>query len=426
MKAHFVPTAFCAILLVSAGCRSAAPAPAPPPPDARRPQLPTEHELAAERQERIRSGEVVVEPPPTFESERPATSSAAASAPIIAPGSIRSDVLVVNDQVLTSAEILYPLRRRIAEARAEQTRDGLFKQVHEWVRKLTQQELGALLVYAEAREPLTDQQLTALESAVQREVDARIAREFGGSEARFVRHLERFGLTLDQYRQVVQRQIVVQSYTREMLMPRVAIRRDELLAEYREHLDDYTTPETRELLMIEAPFAAFLPEGQPWKNASRGAQLRARLQARRHIRAAHEALRSRPFREVAAEYSKGLHAEEGGSWGQIGAPLLPPFEELTARIFEYREGQYSEPVELESGWYIVACGKIQRAVVPSFMEIQDKIRENLMEQRFNELANDYVLRLARRASISNLADFVETTTRRGADPYWPDGEPIAE
>ena len=46
--------------------------------------------------------------------------------PLIAgPGDIQPDILMVNNSVLTVAEVLYPLRKEIEKARAEQTPEGL-------------------------------------------------------------------------------------------------------------------------------------------------------------------------------------------------------------------------------------------------------------------------------------------------------------
>ena len=55
-------------------------------------------------------------------------------------------------------------------------------------------------------------------------------------------------------------------------------------------------------------------------------------------------------------------------------------------------GTSSQESFAETGWYIVGCGKIQGAQDLGFAEAQDKIREDLSEQRFNRLASDYVMK----------------------------------
>jgi parvulin-like peptidyl-prolyl isomerase len=85
---------------------------------------------------------------------------------------------------------------------------------------------------------------------------------------------------------------------------------------------------------------------------------------------------------------------------------------LSARIFGYSEGQVSEPVETETGWYIVKCGKVQPGTRKSFADAQDEIRAAIRERRFSQELADYVLRLAEKATIVGMDTFVAETVRR--------------
>jgi hypothetical protein len=392
---------------------------APPPPDARRPALKTEIELAGERAERVRRGEVILAEAPVVDAER-RPNPPPRPAPIQpSRNSIRSDILMVNKSVLTVAEVLYPLREWIEQTRGTQTPRGFVDQLTRRVRDHVRQEIGSLLVYEKALSRLNDPQVTALDEAVSREVDARVSRDFGDSVARFENHLQRHGLTTERFRELVKRQLVVSSYMRETLGPQIRIRRDELLAYYRANLKRYSTDETREFLLIAVPFEQFLPTGVSWEKAPEPVRDQAVLQAKRHADAAHEALGQRDFRDVAREYSRGVHAEDGGSWGQIGQPLQPPYDELSRKIFEFEEGQYSEPIQTATGWYIVQCGRINPATKTPFADVQEAIRAELENQRFTKLAGDHIFRLAERATISDLKGFIDSAVER-AVAGWPD------
>lgn len=336
------------------------------------------------------------------------------------PTAVHADVLLVNADALTMAEVLYELRDPVAEARRQLEGRALLIKVAELVQEQTRQDVGAILVYQKATRNLTDQQREALAKAVEAQIDDRATREFGGSAARFHAHLEASGLTPAIYRTRLERQLIVRSYLREMLMPKVRVRRDELMQYYQENAQRFSTRETRELLMIAAPFEAFLPEGRTWEGATEAARARARLTALRTARGAHEALRrGRPFKEVAREFSRGPRAAEGGSWGHVTDPLRPPLDKLTSRIFGYRTGQYSEPTELDTGWYVVGCGAIVAPVRTPFSDVQRELRRELEEQRFNQLATQEVAQLAQRAAISNLGAFIETAARMAAAGWMP-------
>jgi hypothetical protein len=381
--------------------------PAAPPPDVRRPVLKSESQLAAEREERIRRGEVVPTSSPAILSAERAASSARRPPPLQPTrGAIEANILLINDAVLTTPEVLYPLRRQLAELRETRTRAGYLEEMRRLIRRETQQEIGVLLIYSQATAKLDDERKKQLEAAVDKELENLTAREYGGSPTRLKAHLKDFGLTREQWREELKRGMVVEQYTRETLMPQIQVRRDELLAEYQRNRAQYMTPEARELLLIELPFDRFLPAALSWEQASTADRAQAKLKAMRQAREASEALATRPFEDVARQYSLGLHAEAGGSWGLIARPLQPPYDVLSKPIFEYQEGQWGEPVETETGWYIVQCGRIEPARQQSFADVQEAIRGDLMERRFQKLSTDYVLKLAEKATISSLDAFV--------------------
>lgn len=382
-----------------------------PPPNVQRPVIKTEAELAAERAERIRAGEIIPTSSPAL-APRPAPSRPQAPAPVPAPGAIEGDILLVNNTAISVAEVLYALRFDLVALRGRHTPAGFADAARRAIRRRAQEEIGSVLVYAEATGRLEKEQMEALDAAVNKEVERITAREHGGSVSRLTNHLREFGLTREQWRDALKRELVVRQYTREKLLPQVQVRRDELLSEYQRNLARYSQPETRELLLIEAPFERFLAEGRTWDRATAAEKSQAKLKAVRRIREAEAALLDRPFPDVAREYSLGLHAEDGGSWGLIGRPLQPPYEEISKLIFEYAEGQISAPLETEAGWFIVCCGRIAPATQRTFVEVQDEIRSELMERRFRKLSVDYVIRLAEHATVSSLDAFVTAAVQR--------------
>lgn len=403
------------LVLPLVACRSGgADTPAPsPPPDARRPVLKTEAELSADRAERVRKGEVVPGEAPLIETQPRPVPPPLRSEPIQPKkDSIRSDILMVNNSTLSVAEVLYPLRDWIEQTRGSQTSRGFVEQLHRRIRDHVRNEIGSLLVYEKAASGVPEQKQSFINDAVDREIDQRISHDFGDSVARFENHLQRCGLTMDQMHIMVKRQLMVSSYTREMFMPQIRIRRDELLAYYRNHADRHSTEATREFLLIAAPFDKFLPNDGTWQTASKTVRAHAKLQAMRHARAAHEALGERDFRDVAREYSRGPHAADGGSWGQIGQPLRPPYDEISRRVFEFEEGRHTEPIQTETGWYIAQCGKINPATKTPFIDVQDEIRVELGNERFGKLAGDYIYRLAERATISDLQAFINNAVEQ--------------
>lgn len=346
--------------------------------------------------------------------------------PVTGAGAISPDIVLVDAEPLCSAEVLYPLREQIAKSRAQTTRAAFIEDLYRAVRRQAQEEIGRILMFRGDFAKFNDAQKTALDGYVKREIAQRVEKEFDGSHARFELHLKEHGLSLEQFKTMQRRQIVIQQQLYETIVPQLRLRRDELLAFYREHQQQYVQPELRELWMIEAPFERFLPEGLTWARADSTAQAQARLKTVRHIRDAHAALREKPFGDVAREFCRGVHAAEGGAWGAIGKPLQAPYDLVSAPIFQFSEEQVSEPIETASGWYLVKCGKITPQRTIPFDEVQDEIRKAMMDERFAVLAGDHVRRLAERASISSFEAFVSETVRLVATNSWPKSAAGAE
>ncbi len=419
-----IATAVCLAAGLLPGCVWLRRAPRSPaaPPDAARPVLKHQAELAAERAERIRHGRVVVNPTPNLRAESRPSRRPVRLAPRPGRTSIRPDVLLVNETALSVPEVLYPLREPLETAQRTLGGVKLRRRVEALVRDAVRSEIGRLLVYDKAMAALGEPQKELLKTFVDQEVRQRVDREFGGSTARLEAHLSYYGLTLEQYRTAVQRALVVRDYTRETLMPRVQIRRGELLAAYRARMDRYCRPEARELLLIAAPFDRFAPAGTRYTQLSPQAQAAARLRALRHIRQAYQTLKTRPFAEVAREFSRGPHAADGGSWGMIGKPLAkPPYDALSRRIFKMNPGQYTEPIETPVGYFIVACGRIRPATTQPFEQVQEQLAAELQDERFNRLAARYIGRLADEATISSLDGFIASAIDAVVSRRWPPG-----
>lgn len=392
------------------------------PPDARKPQLKTEAELAADREQRIQRGEIIATNDPVYlEAERQRFVAELAQ-PVAGPkaGDITSDAVVIDEETITIAEVLYAIRDRIEEGRRTQTPAGFREQLARWVRRELQEQVGRLLLYKKAVAPINDPGKEMIKRQVDRQFDEALAKDFDGSKVKLENHLRRYGLTLDQFRASIERRVVVQQYLFENIRPQIQIRRDELLDEYRRQIVRFSSGALREILIIEAPFEKFLPEHVTWDQANSQQQAQARLRAARQIREADEALATEPFEDVARRLSRGLHAEDGGSWGELGKPLQGPYETISTAAFQLSAGERSEPIETPTGWYIVKCGKVTEARTIPFEEAQSALRQEMMDNRFNRTATDYVLKLAEKATMSSMEAFIKEATRRGALDGWPD------
>lgn len=395
----------------------------PLPPVAARPVIRTESELEAERQARIASGEQTPVRVSRFVGGPRGASTALPPPPRTPRSAIRADVLMVNSTAITVAEILYPLRDELAALRSTQTEAGFRERAEELLRRDVQRQIGSVLLFDDAMKGLGEDRRSAVERVTDEELARLKAAQFEGSVARLASHLDECGLTAAQHRELIRRDIVVRQYMRERYSDEVTLRREDLLRYYREHPDEFSSKELRELLIMEFPFAASLPAGVSWESATAAQRAAARLASVRRARTAHEALATRPFGDVARELSQGLHAADGGVFGLIGMPLQPPLDGVSAKLFELPPNGYTEPAELPDGWCIVGRGRTEPGVARRFADAQDEIRRALTQDRFDRLTRAHIMRLAERATVSSVDAFVQAAVR--AAEHEGAGEPGA-
>jgi hypothetical protein len=211
----------------------------------------------------------------------------------ISPGSIDADILVVNNQIVTVAEILYAMRPGPGAPPPEPP--ASLDEARRRVLPKVQQAIGTLLLYQKATAKLDPRMREALDKALTEQIRRRAAMEFDGSVARFEEHLAANGLTMRQFRESLERQLIARDYIRETIAPQITVTRQELLDAYNRKKSAPVEPETRELLMIEAPFAAYLAKrGAPPARAR--ARRRKRRQRRRSGRRRRRCGRSSPSR----------------------------------------------------------------------------------------------------------------------------------
>ncbi|MGE3181143.1 MAG: peptidyl-prolyl cis-trans isomerase [Phycisphaerae bacterium] len=327
---------------------------------------------------------------------------------------IGADILMVNNQALSVAEVLFGIREGADHFGTRPYSPPTSVDEAQMIAlNNIRQEVGALLLFEKAQKGISEQQKAAIDGAIQKRIDQRVTVEFGGSRSKLEQQLRAYDMNLDDYKTWLKRQMLAREYVRENIAPQADVTREELHAYYQEKTKSSGRPETRELFLIEAPYDAFLPEGQSWKRASAADQQTARLAAEQHIRAANTRLQEGAnFTDVARAMDRGPQQERGGAWGKIGRPLRGKYQTPSSRAFQMQEKQTSEPIQTDDGWFIVRCGVIDGPLRKPFADCQQQLREELLEKKFNEYSVEYLKTLSETASISWMNEFVHETIRR--------------
>ncbi len=227
---------------------------------------------------------------------------------------IRADIMLVNGQEVRPPDVLEPIWQRLERLAYTTKPDDYREQMHRLVYNRVRETINEFLVYSEVKKKLTSEAEEALKKAVDGQVRDRVNSDFEGSQAKFERYLSQRGMTMEDYKKLVGRQIAVHQYLREEIVPKIRISRRRLYEFYNESKERLETPAKVRLQMIDIPLDAFLPPGRDDAVARQQAHDKARTQA---DKAMAELKAGKNFAEVARKYSKGIHAEDGGRWDWI-------------------------------------------------------------------------------------------------------------
>jgi parvulin-like peptidyl-prolyl isomerase len=260
-----------------------------------------------------------------------------------------------------------------------------------------------LLLYQEASRRLTDQEAEIFDKFTDQRIRRIVQEKHGGRQSRWERAMAEKGLSAEQAREKVRRDLVVMRYLQTTLTPRVQEpTRRELVHYFEQRKDEWAAPERREMFLIE------IAKGDDPDSARTTAkQALAELEA------------GADFAEVARRQSAGIHADDGGAWGSVSRDSLRSrWANAAEALFQLPPGGTSGVVECDECFFIVRLGLIEPAHEPSFAEVQRTLIETYRDQQFNVLVDELVTRLQEQAVIrpADLSLFLRAVLQRCPTP----------
>ncbi len=372
--------------------------------------------------ERLRHDSEIVPTAGRSEPDAPAPALANAGPPPSEPdvfdtSAIRADALIVNGQAITVSDILEPIDPQLTELARTMSADLYYRRVAELVRQQIIDEVATLLIFRRASRRITEELEPNIQKVVELMERERINREFGGRETSYENHLQRQNKTRQQVLDRLRRDVIVDSYLRERILPMIpAPRKQELMQYYREHLADYSTPGRREVSIIDVPIASFLDKS---RSVAPDDRARAEAEARAAIDAAHEALRrGESFEDVARRHSRFKQAD-AGYWGFLTEPLQERWETPSRRAFEMGENEISDVIVAARSFFIVKTGRVEPGHTQSFEQAQPDIVDKIRGRRFNRARAEFLQRELETSTIGSLDAFVAQVMLAAPRPQTP-------
>ena len=208
-------------------------------------------------------------------------------------------------------------------------------------------------------------------------------------EARFKEALKQEGLSMDDLRRNLERQMLVSQVQRAEIMDKISISDEEARAYYEQHRTEFTSPTevTLREILLEVPAS------------DRGVNV-AQDDA---IRATAEDLRKRllagePFARLAGEQSAAASKANGGLIGPIHSDELAP--QLRDLLASMNVGDITGVLRAQRGYQILKLESRTDSKVKSFEEARGDIGNRIGEQKLKGEREKYLEKLREQATIT--------------------------
>ncbi|WP_295458973.1 peptidylprolyl isomerase [uncultured Thiodictyon sp.] len=311
--------------------------------------------------------------------EAVAAPAAATAAPAANPAAANPAEVVtkVNGVAITRAELDRATEALLGQSHMQGPTDAAQKKKAEEA-ALSQMVSEELLYQAAKKETIPD-----LDKKVEEQVAAAKA-QFPSPED-FEKALVANGITAQQLKDFMQRDVVISAYIEKEVSSKITITTEQAKKFYDENLDKFKTPESVHASHI---LIGVDPKATPEE------KLKAKEKADGILK---QVTGGGDFAELAKKESSCPSAPQGGDLGEFArGQMVKPFEDVA---FSLKPGDVSGVVETQFGYHIIkSTGKKDAGVMP-FDQVKDKIEQYLKEVQTKEKVMAKVEELKKAAKI---------------------------
>ena len=303
------------------------------------------------------------------------------SAERFVPGAIQhnSIIAVVEGDVITEEEvrrIMVPSMGSII--RDVKSKEELNQQTSQLANDIIQKLVDDILIVSHFKSEGYQIPKTVIENQYKNA----IKREFGGDRSRFLRYLRNQNKTVRQYREELEKKIIIQSMSSRMRKTQAEISPEKIEEYYKKNKLFFFQDESVHLSQITlSPYQDVGPD-QLMKTAQR---IIDRLAD------------GEDFAKLARIHSKDDQRKNGGDYGWLKRSELR--KELADSAFALRNGQYSEPFRLGEHVFIIKVNEKRGEGIQPLDEVRNRIEKLLNDQAARDAQRTWLLRLRKNALI---------------------------
>ena len=290
-----------------------------------------------------------------------------------------SIIAVVEEEIITEEQvrrIMLPSMPRIL--RIAKTKAELDRLTAELVNDIVQKLIDDILIVHNFRKEGYQIPKTVIENQYKQAIQ----REFGGDRSRFLRFLREQSKTVRQYREDLEKKIIIQSMAGRMRKTQAEISPEKIEEYYRKNKVFFFQDESLHLSQITLIPHTDATTEQLLQTAQRIVQ---RLD------------RGEDFAKLARIHSRDDRRKQGGDYGWIKRTDLR--KELSNLAFTLQAGHHSQPYELGGYVFILKVNEKRNEGIQPLEEVRGQIEKLLTDEAAREAQKAWLLRLRKKAHI---------------------------
>lgn len=281
-------------------------------------------------------------------------------------------VAVVNNDAITERDVTLAMRKPMGadgkKATAMNRKDALEDMIQE---KLMAQAMG-------------QSNIAVNEEDINRAM-RNVMAQYGMSSTDQLRSVvAKQGISFDQYRENLKRHIQQIKFINQQIGSQIKISDQDLEDYYQQHMKKFSGTSAVHIAEIVFPINEHMTETE-------GHALEDK------VKDVAKKLNRTNFRQMAAKYSQGPNAAQGGDMGIVDPKSLPP--EIASALMPMRSGDISAPIITKSAIAIVMVVERSEATSKDFERLKDQIYNILYDQRMQDAMKSYVAQLRQNAYV---------------------------
>ncbi len=211
------------------------------------------------------------------------------------------------------------------------------------------------------------------------------------------KEVEKQGIIWEDFKDQIKRQLLMREVIGREVGSRIIVSRDEERKYYDEHKDEFKSPGMVHLEQILVSPQKHKPDEAKKRAADALAEINA----------------GERFSEVAKKYSDGANADQGGDIGFVKMGTMAP--EIAEAISKLDVNQTTGVLDTKYGYLIYKVKERFSPGVPKFDEVEQRISEQIYNQRMGPAMRDYLRELRKESYIYLAPGYIDAGAERTSD-----------